>query len=121
SGEDLLRQEFIQQIVLDYLFSESGIFYETLTEQQLIDDSFEYSTTVEDHYNFSLISSNTDNPNTFITTLRQLLESTQTMQIDEDAFVTMRNKRIGRLLREINSLKQIASQFLHYNFSEINY
>lgn len=121
NGEDLLRQQFIQQMVLDYLFSESGTFYETLYEEQLIDDSFEYSTTVEDYYNFSLISSNTDEPDKFITTLRELLMSTKKMQIDEQTFIMMRNKRIGRLLREMNSLEQIASQFLHYHFSNINY
>lgn len=120
-GKDLLRQEFIQQIVLDHLFSEAGSFYETLQEQELIDDSFEFSTTVEEEYNFTLISSNTDDPNKFIKTLRELLMSTKTLHIDEQTFVTMRNKRIGQLIREMNSLEQIASQFLHYHFSEINY
>lgn len=120
-GDELIRREFIQQMVLDYLFSESGLFYETLYEKQLIDDSFEYSSTVEENYNFSLISSDTDHPEKFEATLKELLYSTQTIEINEATFQMMQNKRIGRLLREMNSLEQISSQFLHYHFADVNY
>jgi len=120
-GENLLKQELIQQMVLDYLFSQSGPFYETLYQEQLIDDSFEYSTTVEEDYNFTLISSNTSDPNNFVQKVNELLFSTKTMEIDEKIFQMMRNKKIGQMLREMNSLEQIASQFLHYHFSGINY
>src|SRR5699024_4593866 len=120
-GENLLKQELIQQMVLDYLFSQSGPFYETLYQEQLIDDSFEYSTTVEEDYNFTLISSNTSDPNNFVQKVNELLFSKKTMEIDEKIFQMMRNKKIGQMLREMNSLEQIASQFLHYHFSGINY
>lgn len=120
-GEALLKQELIQQMVLDYLFSQSGPFYETLIDKQLIDDSFEYSTTVEDAYNFSIMSSNSEDPETLEETLKELLYSTKSLQIDEKTFGRMRNKRIGEVLREMNSLEQIASNYLHYYFSDINY
>lgn len=120
-GDELLRRELIQQMIIDYLFSQSGPFYETLYQEQLIDDSFEYSTTVEPYYNFSLISSNTDNPEQLELTLKQLLFSTKTLQIDESTFKMMQHKKIGELLREMNSLEQIASQFLHYHFANIDY
>lgn len=120
-GDDLLRREFIQQMVLDYLFSESGPFYEELYDKQLIDDSFEYSTMVEEHYNFTLISSDTDEPDQFDATLKELLYSTKTIEIDQSTFERMRNKKIGEILREMNSLEQISSQFLHYYFSDVNY
>src|SRR5699024_4596794 len=95
-GKALLEREFIQQMVLDYLFSESGPFYESLYEEQLIDDSFEYSTMVEEHYNFSLISSDTDDPEKLDAKLKELLYSTKTIKIDEATFQRIRNKRIGR-------------------------
>src|SRR5699024_12780624 len=53
--------------------------------------------------------------------IKELLYSTKTMKINEKIFQMMRNKKIGQMLREMNSLEQIASQFLHYHFSGINY
>lgn len=120
-GEALLRQELIQEMVLDYLFSQSGAFYERLSVKQLIDESFTYSTTVEEHYNFTLISSNTDDPALFESTVKDMLEETKQLSIDEETFQRMRNKKIGELIWELNSLEQTASQFLHYFFADVNY
>lgn len=120
-GEQLMKQELIQQMILDYLFSPSGTFYEKLYEEQLIDDSFEYSTTVQEQYNFSLISSNTENVDGFIERVKTLLLSTKTLQIDEEAFVRIKNKKIGEYLRSMNSLENIANDFLQYYFARVEY
>ncbi|HZW67231.1 MAG TPA: pitrilysin family protein [Pseudogracilibacillus sp.] len=120
-GEALLRREMIQEMVLDYLFSQSGPFYQVLSEEQLIDDSFNFSATVEEEYNFTLISSQTENPEKLVAKLKQLLNSTKDMKIDEKTYQIMQNKKIGELLRELNSLEEIASQFLHYHFANISY
>lgn len=47
SKEEFLRRDVYQDLLLDYLFSASGQFYEELYSEGLIDDSFEYSTNVE--------------------------------------------------------------------------
>src|SRR5699024_2279809 len=72
-------------------------------------------------YNFTLISSQTENPEKLLAKLKQLLNSTKQMKIDEKTYQVMRNKKIGELLRELNSLEEIASQFLHYHFANISY
>lgn len=121
NGEQLLRRELLQQMVLDYLFSPSGIFYEPLYEEQLIDDSFEFSTTVEEHFNFSMIGSNTKHPEKFRKQLKELLLRTNTIEIDAESFATMKKKRIGEILRAMNSLEHIANQYVHYHFASIDY
>ncbi len=120
-GEALLRQEVIQDLVLDYFFSESGQFYETLNKKQLIDDSFEYSTTVEEMYNFTLIGSHTDDVKGFEQTIKQLLQQTKTLEIDRETVERLQRKKIGETLREMNSLEQIASNYLHYYFAGVDY
>lgn len=121
NGAQLVKRELIQQMVLDYLFSPSGTFYETLYEEQLIDDSFEYSTTIQQQFNFSLISSNTENPNKFEERIKQLLFSTSSLEIDVKTFNVMKKKKIGELLRSMNSLESIANEYLQYYFAEFDY
>lgn len=118
SDENFLKRETFQGMLLDYFFSPSGTFYEQLYEENLIDDSFEYSTTVEETFSFSLISSNTEHPNEFANRVKHLLLSTNGLTISEEEFSIMKKKRIGQLLRSMNSLEFIANQYINYYFSE---
>lgn len=121
STETFLKNEMIQGLLLDYFFSSSGPFYEQLYKEELIDDSFEYSTTVEKYFGFSLISSNTNNPDQFIKRMKQMLVSTNSMTITEDSFQTMKKRRIGQILRSMNSLESIANQYINYHFVGIDF
>lgn len=120
-GEELLRREIIQQMVLDYLFSKSGSFYQELYKEQLIDDSFEYSTTVESLFNFSLISTDTEKPDQFEAKIKEMLFRTKNLQIDESTFSVLKKRKIGEYLRSLNSLEHITNQYLHYYFSGVDY
>lgn len=120
-AEQFLKRETIQSMLLDYFFSPSGPFYEELYEEHLIDDSFEYSTSVEEEFSFSLISSNTEKPDEFANRIKQLLLRTREMNVSEEAFETMKKKRIGQLLRGMNSLEFIANQFINYHFAGIDF
>jgi len=120
-GAELIKRECIQEIVLDYLFAPSGQYYEQLQREQLIDDSFEYSTSVDQYYNFSLISCNTNEPEKFIERIHKLLTYTKTLSIDETTFMTMKRKKIGELLRSMNSLEQMTNEFVQYYFLQFDY
>ncbi len=120
-GEELLRQELIQDFILDYFFSEAGPFYEILREEQLIDDSFNYSTTVEERFNFTLIGGHTNKAEKLEERLKQLLKKTASIEIDTASIERLRRKKIGEVLREMNSLEQIASNYLHYYFANVDY
>src|SRR5690625_329104 len=119
--DQFLKHETLQSMLLDYFFSESGTFYEQLYEEQLIDDSFEYSTTVEEGFAFSLISSNSEKPDDFARRMKELLLSTKKITIDEKTLDMMKKKRIGQLLRGMNSLEFIANQYVNYQFVGIDF
>src|SRR5699024_2167735 len=55
SKEEFLRRDVYQDMLLDYFFSPSGQFYEQLYQDELIDDSFEYTTNVEIRFSVSLV------------------------------------------------------------------
>lgn len=120
-GESLLRREIIQQMALDYLFSKSGSFYQELYEERLIDDSFEYSTTVETLFNFTIISSDTEKPEAFEGKIKEMLLRTKSLQLDEATFDVMKKRKMGEYLRSLNSLEHITNQYLHYYFADFDY
>lgn len=119
--EAFFRADLLQELLLDYFFSVGGIFYEQLYDKQLIDESFEYSTTVEKHFSYSIIGSNTHEPEQLADTLTQLLLETKTMELTEETLSTMKKKKIGQLLRSMNSLEAIANQYVHYYFAGIDF
>lgn len=119
--DEFLKQETIQSMLIDYFFSPSGPFFEKLYEAHLIDDSFEYSTTVEEDFSFSLISSSTEKPEDFANQVKEMLLSTNDLRLDEKMLSVMKKKRIGQLLRSMNSLESIANQYVNYYFSGIDF
>ena len=118
--EAYLKREVIQSMLLDYYFSLSGPFYERLYEAQVIDDTFSFSTTVENSFSFSLISSNTSKPEAFIEMLKELLVSTKEMTLTEETLNKMKKKQIGQNLRAMNTLDYIAIEYLQYHFAGID-
>lgn len=121
SSDDLLQTELFQQMLLDHFFSTSGTYYQLLSKEQLIDESFEYSTSVEQHFNFTMIGGNTLYPEKLTARLHELLLQMKLEEITEEQFEVMKKKKIGETLRAMNSLESIANQYVHYYFSDIDY
>lgn len=118
--ELFLKREVIQSMLLDYFFSESGPFYEKLYDNELIDDTFNFSTTVENSFSFSLISSNSAKPEQFSKRMKELLLSTKNMTITEKHLDVMKKKRIGQTLRAMNSLDYTAIQYVQYHYVDVD-
>lgn len=121
SKEEFLRRDVYQDLLLDYLFSASGQFYEELYSEGLIDDSFEYSTNVEKSFSFSLISSNTREPEKLKERLFEQLLRINTISMTEEELEIMKKKYIGQLLRSMNSLEFIANQYVYYHFVDLDF
>lgn len=118
--DTFLKREVVQSMLLDYFFSESGPFYEKLYENELIDDTFTFSTTVENSFSFSLISSNSKKPEQFSNQVKEMLLSTKEMTISEKQLDVMKKKHIGQNLRSMNSLDYIAIQYVQYHYEGID-
>ncbi|MGM8366466.1 EF-P 5-aminopentanol modification-associated protein YfmH [Virgibacillus sp. W0181] len=112
--EDFLHRDLLQSMTMDYYFSVGGPFYQELYEEKLIDDSFEYSTSLEKNFGYSMISSNSNDPEQLAHRIKQLLLSTNEQTVTAETFETMKKKKIGELLRSMNSLELIANQYTHY-------
>lgn len=120
SGEVFLKKDLLQNMIVDYYFSKGGSFYQELYQEKLIDDSFYFETTLDKNYGYTLIGSNSDNPEKFSEKVKELLLSTRNERLSEEDFNRMKKKKIGRLLRSMNSLEFMANKYTHYNISKVD-
>ncbi|MEN1969928.1 pitrilysin family protein [Lentibacillus sp. N15] len=114
-GEEFLKRDLLQGMILDHFFSIGGPFYQKLYEEKMIDSSFFYETNLEKNFGYSLIGSNTHDPDRFAEMVKQMLISTNETGLLEEDFTRMKKKKIGQLLRGMNSLEYIANKFIHYH------
>lgn len=112
---ELQTRTLLTSMILDYLFSTSGQFYKQLYEQGLIDHSFGYQNTSEYDFGYSLIAGNTQEPETFSRVVKELLQSTQSLDLTELECERMKKRNIGRVLRGMNSTENIAQNFTWYD------
>ena len=76
---------------------------------------------MEKNFGYTLINTNTSNPDQYANKVKELLLSTNEATFTSEEFETMKRKRIGQLLRAMNSLEYIASQYTHYYLQDIDF
>ncbi|MGJ9458922.1 EF-P 5-aminopentanol modification-associated protein YfmH [Oceanobacillus sp. CF4.6] len=120
SKEVFLRKDLLGGMVLSHFFSTGGEFYQELYKANLIDGSFYFETSLEKNFGYSMIGSNTHEPEQFSKKVIELLLSTNEVQLTEEVFERMKKKKIGQLLRAMNSLEFIANNYTSYHSMGIN-
>lgn len=119
--EAFLTKDLLQSMMLDYYFSKGGPFYQELYQSSLIDDSFYFETSLERNYGYSLIGGNTHHPGEFAEKVKQMLLTTNNASLSAETFERMKKKKIGRILRAMNSLEFIANKSVHYEALGIDF
>ncbi|WP_163579952.1 EF-P 5-aminopentanol modification-associated protein YfmH [Gracilibacillus saliphilus] len=119
--KEFMEKEWLMDIVLDHLFSKSGVAYERLYEEGLIDQSFSSESHLERNFGFSIIGGNTKDPEKLAQRIKQELLNLQSTSMDHQSFERIKRKKIGQLLRAMNSLEFIANQYTHYQLLGIDF
>lgn len=119
--DEFLKKDLLQSMVLDLYFSKGGEFYQTLYNEKLIDASFYFETNLERNFGYSFIGSNTDQPDKFSGKVKELLLSTNKATLSPEEFDRMKKKKIGQLLRAMNSLEFAANKYVHYHSLNIDF
>ncbi|SFM31204.1 Predicted Zn-dependent peptidase [Gracilibacillus orientalis] len=119
--KEFMEKEWLMDIVLDHLFSKSGVAYERLYEAGLIDQSFSSESHLERNFGFSIIGGNTKDPEKLAQAIKQELLNLQTTSMDQQGFERIKRKKIGQILRAMNSLEFIANQYTHYQLLGIDF
>ncbi|MFD1336169.1 EF-P 5-aminopentanol modification-associated protein YfmH [Oceanobacillus iheyensis] len=119
-GNEILRRDLMVGMFLSHFFSTGGPFYQELYGDGLIDDSFYFESNLDATFGYSLIGTNTDQPEQFSQRVKDLLLSTKDIKMDEETFKRMKKKKIGQLLRSMNSLEFTANKFISYLHLGVN-
>jgi predicted Zn-dependent peptidase len=121
SGEEMLIRELASELVMDILFGRSSDFYANAYKDDLIDESYSYSFMLENGFGFSMISSDSENPEDLEKAIRsRLKEATGTWLITDEDLDRQRKRKIGQFMRSLNSIEFIANQFTRYSFNDMN-
>ncbi|WP_172369663.1 EF-P 5-aminopentanol modification-associated protein YfmH [Sporosarcina jiandibaonis] len=120
SGEEMLIRELASELVMDVLFGRSSDFYANAYKDDLIDESYSYSFMMENGFGFSMISSDSENPEDLEKAIRATLrEATTNWPITDEDLDRQRKRKIGQFMRSLNSIEFIANQFTRYLFNDM--
>ncbi|RFA32579.1 peptidase M16 [Virgibacillus dokdonensis] len=119
--DELLIEDLLQDMLLDYYFSKGGPFYEELYNENLIDDSFFFESNIDRDFGYVLIGSNTKDPKQFSERLKSMLLGIQEANLNVETFQRIKKKKIGQLLRMMNRLENIANAYTHYHMLGIDF
>lgn len=120
-GDEYLIRNLLQSMVVDFYFSRSGSYYQRLYEEQLIDRSFSFNSTLEKNFGYTMIGSNTKEPEKLKEMLFEMLLETKNHRFTEEEINLMKRKRIGKMLRAMNSLEFIANEYVHHQLLNIDF
>ncbi|WP_313891205.1 EF-P 5-aminopentanol modification-associated protein YfmH [Psychrobacillus sp.] len=121
SGLDMLNYEISMQVAIELVFGRTSAFYQNVYEQGLIDESYSADFSMEQEYGFSMIGSDSANPEKLVEAIQEaiVLNGSDWTYTDAD-IKRITRKKIGFFLRALNSIEYIANQFTRYSFNDMN-
>lgn len=119
--ESFMIEELLSDMLLDYFYSKSGEFYQELYDGDLIDANFGFESHRQKNFAFSVIGGNSKNPDQLAEKIKEQLSKLKTYELTEASFSRMKKKKIGEILREMNSTSEMANQLTHYEMIGFDY
>lgn len=119
SIKEVIKQEFVFQILSDIYFDQSSDFYQVLKEKGIINNSFEYDAVFDETYGFLSISCETLEVNRFNQAVKEKLLRIRTDAIDELTFERIKKVNLALLIRKLNSLEYLANLLVDAAFKGI--
>ncbi|HEX6923088.1 MAG TPA: pitrilysin family protein [Bacillales bacterium] len=116
-GKDMLRHELAVNVLLDLMLGSSTENYEALYDDGLIDETFSFDYTEEDHFGFTMIGGDTKDPDALEKRLFSMIAEFKQQPLDETAIERVKKKKIGSFLQALNAPEFIANQFTRYEFN----
>ncbi|PTE37260.1 EF-P 5-aminopentanol modification-associated protein YfmH [Staphylococcus equorum] len=119
-NEAYVKRDLEMTLFYEKVFGEETDFYQTLLNQDLIDETFGYQFVLEPTYSFSVITSATQYPDKLKALLLEELENTQGKLSDAEAFNLLKKQFIGEFISGLNSPEYIANQYTKLYFEGVS-
>lgn len=115
-----LKNELAYDFMLDLLFGSSSQNYDQLLASGVINDSFGYSQTNDPGVGYTLMSTDTEQPEAFMQAIQTIVETFNPLTIEATIVERFKRKNMGQFIRSLNSVEFIANQFTRYAFNGMN-
>ena len=120
-GNEMLNYELSMQVAVELIFGRTSVFYQDVYEKGYIDESYSADFSMEHGYGFTMIGSDSTNPEALVASIKQTIADTQNeWKYTEEDLKRVTRKKIGFFLRALNSIEYIANQFTRYSFNKMN-
>lgn len=117
---DRNRHEVASWVMMDLLFGQSSECYQSLYNEGLIMDGFGSEYNQYPDFAYSAVGGDTKDPDLLVERIHSFIQKNLAEGIDEQAFERAKRKRIGSLLRLMNSPESIAYEFAKYKYRGID-
>lgn len=120
SPQQYVQHDLEMTLFFELVFGEETDFYQTLLNEDLIDESFGYQFVLEPTYCFSIITSATQHPNKLKEVLLNELNMHRGKLKDQEAFDLLKKQFIGEYISSLNSPEYIANQYAKLYFEGVS-
>lgn len=118
--ESFVKRDLEMTLFYEMLFGEETDFYQSLLNEDLIDETFGYQFVLEPTYSFSVITSATQYPDQLKSLLLTEIEHNQGQLKDTEAFNLLKKQFIGEFISGLNSPEYIANQYTKLYFEGVS-
>lgn len=118
--EKYVQKDLEMTLFFELVFGEETDFYQSLLNDDLIDDSFGYQFVLEPTYSFSIITSATHEPDQLKDRLLTELKKYRGNLKDSEAFELLKKQFIGEFISSLNSPEYIANQYAKLYFEGVS-
>ncbi|RIM98858.1 insulinase family protein, partial [Staphylococcus shinii] len=119
-NETFVKRDLEMTLFYEMIFGEETDFYQSLLNDELIDETFGYQFLLESTYSFSVITSATQYPDKLKALLLDEIKSNLGKLDDVEAFSLLKKQFIGEFISGLNSPEYIANQYTKLYFEGVS-
>ncbi|NQD97485.1 insulinase family protein, partial [Staphylococcus xylosus] len=119
-NEAFVKRDLEMTLFYELIFGEETDFYQSLLNDELIDETFGYQFLLEPTYSFSVITSATQYPDKLKTLLLNEIKNNLGKLDDLEAFSLLKKQFIGEFISGLNSPEYIANQYTKLYFEGVS-
>lgn len=120
NAHERLHYRLAVELLLEMLFDDTTDNFLRLYDRGVLDDSFSFSFEMERGFHFATWSTESNQPQTFATAIKQILVNAQDdLSKMQDQFPAMQRGAIGRVVASLNSPETIANRYASQLFGNL--
>ncbi len=119
TGRDLIMRDAAVTILLDMIMGRSSELYDRLYNEGLINSSFDFDYSIEESYAHSVFGGESTDA---IRVKQEIIEEINRLKskgLDNSAFERIKRAKLGRFLRQLNSVQGISHSFISVYFKKV--